>query len=106
MGDGPVQEAAEDPNEVVETPRPFPGSGRNEFLDQKRCELVQVTQTTLVGEGEQQPQRRLFGVIFAAQSPLVSKEVSDGTGEILVQVRTSSPSPRATSRSASTATFA
>ena len=106
LGDGPVKEAAEGPDEVVEAAGPLPGTGRDELVEQAGCELVELFDPMLVGEGEQQTQRRLLGLILAAEGPFVGEEVVGGGGEVVVHVRTASPSPRATSRSASTATLA
>ena len=61
---------------------------------------------TVDGEACEEPQRGFFAAIFASQRPLVSEEPVDASLQIGVHASTASPSPSATSRSASTATFA
>ena len=106
LGHGPVQEAAEVADEVVEAAGPWSWPGRGELIQEAGGELAQVRHAVLAGERQQQAQRRLLRPVFAAERPLVSEEVADGGGEVVVHDRTSSPSPRATWRSASTATLA
>jgi len=91
---------------VVEAAGSFPRPGGDKLLEQAGCELTQVLHPMLAGKGEEQTQRRLLGLVLAAEGPLVGQEVGDGGGEAVVHVRIASPSPRATSRSASTATLA
>ena len=105
LGHGPVQEAAEVADEVVEAAGPWSWPGRGELIQEAGGELAQVRHAVLAGERQQQAQRGLLRPVFAAERPLVSEEVADGGGEVVVHDRTSSPSPRATWRSASTATF-
>ena len=57
-------------------------------------------------EGQEKAQTRLLGGVLASESSLVGKVVRDGGGEVAGHASTASPSPRATSRSASTATLA
>jgi len=104
--DGPVEKASEDPDKVVEAAGSGPGPRCEERVDQGGSQLAQVRDTMLVGKGQEQTQRRLLGLILAAEGPFVGEELGGGGGEVVVHGRTASPSPRATSRSASTATLA
>jgi hypothetical protein len=67
---------------------------------------MQFGHVVLPREGQEQTQGGFLCQVFPAQGPLVGQEVGDRGGEVVVHDNTSSPSPRATSRSASTATLA
>jgi len=106
LGDSPIEEAADDPNKMVEAAGPLPGAGRDECIKQGGRELAHALHSVLAAEGEQQAQRRLLGVELAAQRTLVGEVVRDDRSETVVHDRACSPSPSATSRKASTATLA
>src|SRR6266542_6889085 len=54
LSDGPVEEAADDPDEVVEAAGSCPGPRRDEHLEQGGSELGQALHAVLAGEREQQ----------------------------------------------------
>ena len=106
LDDGPIEETAEDPDEVVEAASPMPWARRHEPFQQRTGQLAQSDDAVLVGEAEEQAKGRLLGQILASKGTLVGEEVVDGDRQVVVHPNTASPSPRATSRSASTATLA
>jgi len=79
-----VQEAAKNPDEMVEAARPFSGSGGDELIQQRWRELAQVAHPVLVGEGRQQTQRCLLGPTLPAESPFLGEEVGHGSSEAVV----------------------
>ena len=91
---------------MVEAARPSSLSRCDERIDERRRELVELGKALLLREHEQQAQRRLLGQVLAPEGSLVSEEVGDCDSEVPIHARTVSPSPMATSRSASTATLA
>ena len=91
---------------MIEAARPGPGPGREEVLEQGGGQLAELPGTVLAGEAHQQPQLVLLAVVLAAERPLVLEEALDGGFQVLAHPSTSSPSPRATWRSDSTATLA
>ena len=84
------------------------GAGTEEVVQQRGCEIVQPERIVLGGEADQQPQLVLLAVVLAAEGALVRKEPIDRQldGLAVAHASTSSPSPSATPRSGSTATFA
>src|SRR5258708_17658502 len=69
LGDGPVEEAAEDPDEVVDAAGSGPRPGRDERVEQAGSELARVRHATLAGEGEEQAQRYLLRSDTSGRGP-------------------------------------
>jgi len=53
LGHGPVEEATQDRDEVVEAAGPRPGPGGDELIEQLRRELAQTRHPVLVGKDQQ-----------------------------------------------------
>src|SRR5271155_4794437 len=90
---------------MVEAAGPGPRPGREELLEQGRGQLAQPAGTMLLSEPDEQRQLVLLAVILAPDPSLVRQETLDGHFQGLAHRSTCSPSPRATSRRDSTATF-
>jgi hypothetical protein len=91
---------------MVEAARSGSLSRRDEQVKQRWSEFVEPVHAVVLGEGDEQAQRCFFGSILPSEGPFVGQEVVGGDAEVVVHPSTSSPSPRATSRRASTATLA
>src|SRR5450755_4128937 len=77
------------------------------LVQQRRRELADTDDAPFVAEADQQPQLRLGAAVFASKRALVCDEsVNDVLDALAVaHESTSSPSPSATWRNCSTATF-
>ncbi len=91
---------------MVEAAGPAPRARSDEAVQERPGQLVEAGDAALGGEVDEQPKGRLLGQILAAEGALVGEEPVDGASEAVVHDSTASPSPSATSRSASTATLA
>ena len=107
VGHRPVEQAANDAEQVVEAARPRPGPGREEVVEQRRCQLVEPVDIDArrrsAPAAEVRPPRCRY---LRPSARLWARKSIDGAAQVLGHRSTSSPSPRATSRSASTATLA
>src|SRR5258707_4841372 len=56
LGDGPVEEAAEDPDEVVDAAGSGPRPGRDERVEPAGSELARVRHATLAAQSENEAQ--------------------------------------------------
>ena len=74
LGDGPVEEAADDADEVVEAARPRPRPGRHELSSSARVSWSRSVDAVLVGEADQQPQLASSCRYLRPERPLVGEE--------------------------------
>ena len=90
---------------MVEAARSRPRPGGDEVVEQGRCELVEPVGMPASAKRRSRrsspPRSDTCG-----RGPACGPGTVDDAGEALVHASTASPSPRATSRSASTATLA
>ena len=108
LGHGPVQHAPDHAQQMIETLRPRARTRGQELLQQRRRELPDPDHAPFAAEPHQQPQLRLGAVVLAAKGTLVRNEPAGNLldGLAVTHESTSSPSPSATWRNCSTATFA
>jgi hypothetical protein len=108
----PVQALAQDPQEMIEAPRRRPRTRSQEGVQERRRELGGVGHACGDQEAVEESHGVRLGVIPAPERALGGEEVAEAVGEDTPEVQrgrhasTSSPSPSATSRRVSMATFA
>lgn len=109
--DEPPEETTQDAEEVIVTARPRPRSSHEKGLDHHGRDGVERGDALRLEMPIEQPERVGLGLVAAPEHPLVRDELRDllrqWTGESLSEPghRIASPSPSATSRSASIATL-
>ena len=111
LADQPVRESPHDAQQMIVAARPSARTGREERREQIGGDVLDPCHRVDVQEAVEQVQLPLFAAEAPAERPLVREEAGNAVRQHTVKRslprphRMVSPSPRATSRSVSTATF-